>query len=78
MTRSHEKYLRQRAIHEALGFRVRFNQIDCEQCQIVSVNGVFCHETGCPNIVKPCRECGNPDKDGTCCQPVDDDFVGER
>lgn len=45
----------------------------CDSCASVTINGVFCHETGCPKTPKTCRECGNPDPDGTCCAPADDD-----
>ena len=40
----------------------------CDQCQVVTINGVPCHETGCPNswcdpvtgeaYPIPCFECG--------------------
>ncbi len=40
----------------------------CDQCEAVSINGIACHETGCPNswrhpvtmagYLKPCFECG--------------------
>lgn len=43
----------------------------CDQCQMLSINGLPCHETGCPNSRKTwnedrqewilyveCRECG--------------------
>jgi len=43
----------------------------CDQCEALMINGVFCHETGCPNrdkvydklnrewrAVKQCPECG--------------------
>jgi hypothetical protein len=26
--------------------------MDCDQCVAVMVNGVYCHEHGCPNIQK--------------------------
>lgn len=45
--------------------------IKCDQCEAAMINGVFCHETGCPNAKKTydaengrwvkyveCRECG--------------------
>jgi hypothetical protein len=28
------------------------NHIKCEQCEAAMINGVFCHETGCPNSKK--------------------------
>ncbi len=34
----------------------------CDQCNPAMINGVYCHETGCPNewrdIKKDCFECG--------------------
>lgn len=45
--------------------------MNCNQCQMLSINGIPCHETGCPNSRKTwnedrqewiryveCRECG--------------------
>lgn len=33
-------------------------RIQCDSCQIVRINGVICHETGCPNAWKNAqREC---------------------
>jgi hypothetical protein len=52
----------------------------CDQCEAAMINGVFCHETGCPNTRKrwvlereawirflPCRECGCDVEDGEAC-----------
>ncbi len=46
-------------------------RIKCNQCNSAYINGIFCHETGCPNTnsrydaedevwipVYECRECG--------------------
>ena len=34
----------------------------CDQCQVLMINGVYCHETGCPNAwkdsVRECKWCG--------------------
>jgi hypothetical protein len=33
----------------------------CNQCEALVINGVLCHETGCPNAWKrkrECKECG--------------------
>lgn len=34
----------------------------CDQCQIVYINGIRCHETGCPEAWRErevcCHECG--------------------
>lgn len=35
------------------GVRVR-----CSQCEALVINGVACHEHGCPNQTYPCVECG--------------------
>jgi hypothetical protein len=51
-------------------------RIRCDQCEAAMINGVFCHESGCPNRnarfiegqwvkVRTCRECG--------CEVRDDD-----
>jgi hypothetical protein len=52
----------------------------CNQCEAAMINGVFCHETGCPNSRKTfengewvkyvkCFECGCDVRAGeTCCQ----------
>ena len=35
----------------------------CDQCQILVINNVVCHETGCPNswkgTARKCRSCGD-------------------
>jgi hypothetical protein len=36
----------------------------CDQCEAARINGIFCHETGCPNI----RKVWNP-VDGTWDEP---------
>ena len=46
--------------------------VGCSQCDAICINGHPCHETGCPNVVPACRECGCPDPDGTCCKPCED------
>lgn len=33
-------------------------RIRCSQCEAVSLNGLPCHETGCPNATNECEECG--------------------
>jgi hypothetical protein len=59
----------------------------CDQCEALRINGIYCHETGCPNAgarlidgcwVKfvACEECGCDVERGTCCDcqlPVEDD-----
>jgi hypothetical protein len=47
----------------------------CNSCDAVYINGVFCHEQGCPDAwidqVRECVECGYEfipeNKDQTCC-----------
>lgn len=62
-------------------------RVDCDQCEMLSINGIPCHESGCPNAkarwdpdnqswVKQytCRECGCKADIGTeCC--TDDPFI---
>ena len=54
-------------------------KINCDQCDMMSINGVACHETGCPNgrktwveargwvLYLDCFECGCPVEDGEVC-----------
>lgn len=41
----------------------RAAELECSQCEAASINGVPCHETGCPNrpIVRVCYSCGETD-----------------
>lgn len=36
----------------------------CDSCQVISINGLACHETGCPDawkgVGRSCKECGQP------------------
>jgi len=32
--------------------------VGCSQCEALVINGVPCHEHGCPNKPPVCRECG--------------------
>jgi RNase P subunit RPR2 len=66
----------------------------CNQCQALMINGVFCHETGCPNTnsrydvdidewikTRKCDECGNTvDADEACCDSIEfeDDFEDDE
>ena len=38
------------------------NKNQCPQCEALMINGVYCHETGCPdkwrNTVAECKWCG--------------------
>ena len=38
----------------------------CDQCDSVTINGIFVHERGCPNIRKECKWCGQPSKGDFC------------
>jgi hypothetical protein len=38
----------------------------CDQCDSVTINGVFVHERGCPNTRKECKWCGSPTKGEFC------------
>ena len=58
--------------------------VTCDQCQMLSINGVACHETGCPNMgarwdaesgewikQRECFDCGcTVDADDPCCSEV--------
>ena len=57
--------------------------MSCDQCEAAMINGVFCHETGCPNSRKrfidgewvkvwKCFECGCETTDENCC--VDEEW----
>lgn len=50
---------------EARGFdrsrAVPFEQgaeVGCSQCEALCINGVPCHESGCPNRTYECKGCG--------------------
>jgi hypothetical protein len=34
--------------------------VGCNQCEACCINGIACHETGCPNQASECGECGAP------------------
>jgi len=58
--------------------------VHCDQCEMVSINGLACHETGCLNAGKrwdratdswiwyvDCAVCGFEVREGdTCCEEV--------
>lgn len=60
----------------------RFGRVHhrCSSCQIVRINGVVCHETGCPEAwkdsLRECKECGTEfvptERAQACC---DDDCM---
>lgn len=47
----------------------------CNSCEVLYINGIKCHETGCPKTwkdeIKKCLWCGQTfkpeDRDQTCC-----------
>jgi hypothetical protein len=62
-------------------------RVSCDQCQMLSINGIACHETGCPNMgarwehesqlwikQRKCFDCGcTVDADDPCCSaPCED------
>lgn len=55
-------------------------RIKCDNCDLARINGVICHETGCPNS-KARYEDGTwvcmVDADQTCCSG-DDDFIADQ
>jgi hypothetical protein len=32
-------------------------RVKCDQCQLLRINGVVCHEIGCPNMPRKCKDC---------------------
>lgn len=58
--------------------------MNCDQCEMLSINGVPCHERGCPNKdsrwdgeqwikQRVCFECGyTVDYDDPCCDREDE------
>ena len=56
--------------------------MECDQCNVLYINGIKCHEQNCPNIdyePKECNWCGNlfnPDKkfQRFCCQECCDSY----
>jgi hypothetical protein len=43
----------------------------CDQCAASMINGVFCHETGCPNAPKKCRHGKMSDVCSVCSDPFE-------
>ena len=56
--------------------------VGCSQCEALAINGIACHETGCPNRPSACRECGqlyaSAEHAWRCCQPMDDNDYCDR
>lgn len=53
-------------------------QYSCDSCQLVRINGVVCHETGCPDAwkdeIRECEECGSEFKPESRLQYCCDDY----
>jgi hypothetical protein len=74
-----------RAIEQAIDDSPKFNR--CDQCEALVINGVYCHETGCPNSrsrfdaesgewikQRECFECGcTVDANDPCCSISDEE-----
>jgi len=49
----------------------------CDQCEIIMICGVLCHETGCPdawrNEIRDCNWCGTTFQPSSRLQTFDDD-----
>ena len=66
--------------HDSLS-PIRVHRVKCDRCQMLSINGIACHETGCPNMgarwdsesgewikQRKCFTCGyTVDADDECC-----------
>jgi hypothetical protein len=61
-------------------YHFNFNGFTCDQCQVISINGLPCHEIGCINSHKiynhdqsrwveyiACSDCGYDIENGECC-----------
>jgi hypothetical protein len=52
----------------------------CHSCELLRINGVVCHETGCPDAwqdaVRKCKWCGQPftpeHRNQVCCSEGED------
>jgi hypothetical protein len=42
--------------------KYRYRTVTCDSCEVLVINNVICHETGCPNAwkdeVRECKWCG--------------------
>lgn len=51
--------------------------VRCSQCEVVTICGIACHETGCPNQTRSCDECGQPiPKRQRLCESCAEDLYG--
>lgn len=58
-------------------------RVRCSQCQAATVNGIPCHEHGCPNQTRECEECEAPIKRGlrlceSCANPEPEDEADDE
>jgi hypothetical protein len=67
-------------------YKMSAHKMHCDQCEMLSINGVACHERGCPNTnsrfdsesgdwikQRECFECGcTVDADDACCDADDE------
>lgn len=62
------------------------SKFGCDQCTAMMIQGVFCHETGCPNSRKKwngeewvavfkCYECGELVEEGEVCECQEEVYV---
>jgi hypothetical protein len=69
-----------RSIERAIDESPKHNR--CDQCEALVINGLYCHESGCPNTnkrlidgewhkIRTCRECGSQLKDDEVCCEAD-------
>lgn len=67
---------RRRMMLRAQGFTISSSgRVYCDSCEATAINGVACHERGCPNKPVECRECGamhaSRDDAAQCCTSFD-------
>lgn len=65
-----KKVLAERRANKAIDRMTRV-RVSCDQCVMLSINGVATHEHGCPNVKRSkqgeCKECGNAVPHGEQC-----------
>lgn len=74
------RYARDNKVQGCRLYPAKQDTFRCDQCEAAMVNGVFCHETGCPNSRKTwaadrqewvrfleCLECGSEVEAGEQC-----------
>jgi hypothetical protein len=57
MTRQMHENLIRRGFDLTDHTRSRFARPRCSQCEVLVINGVACHETGCPHQTHECKGC---------------------